>query len=86
MSPLATSFFPKTCGSGGFREKSSPFWPRRDAQILDPIEPHNQLPTLAYKNTLALQFSQMLGYSGSRRSYQIGQIPLANRDQQKRTA
>ena len=82
MSPLAMILF--RCA--GFRDRSAPLRPGRDAQILDSIEAHNQLPTLAYKDALTFQFSQVFGNSGSRRSYQIGQILLADRDSQQRTA
>ncbi len=86
MSVVAITRFPKTRGCAGFPDRYALFRPGRDAQILDPIQAHNQLPTLAYKDALAFQFSQMFGNSGPRRTYKIGQIFLADRDSQESTA
>jgi len=85
MSVSAMILFPKKGRCAGFRDRSAPLRPR-DAQILHPIQAHNQLPTLTHKDALAFQFSQVFGNSRSRRTYQIGQILLANRDPQESTA
>ena len=83
MSRLTMPLFPDTRGYAGLRERSVPFRPGRDAQILDPIEAHDQLPTLTYNRSLSFQFGQMFGNSGPRGTNQIGQILLANRNSQE---